>query len=61
MMMMMMTTLTELNTLSHSIKRFEIDGESIFLSHSTKTGVLMRGNGTEIGKRREESGTLQTE
>jgi len=35
--------LTELNTFSHGIKKFEIDGESMYLLHSTKTGVLMRG------------------
>ena len=35
--------MTELNTFSHGIKKFEIDGESMYLLHSTKTGVLMRG------------------
>ena len=33
----------ELNTFSHGIKKFEIVGESMYLLHSTKTGVLMRG------------------
>ena len=34
---------TELITFSHGIKKFEIVGESMYLLHSTKTGVLMRG------------------
>ena len=37
------TFVTELNTFSHGIKKFETDGESMYLLHSTKTGVLMRG------------------
>ena len=37
------TCMTELKTFSHGIKKFEIDGESMYLLHSTKTGVLMRG------------------
>ena len=37
------TFATELNTFSNGIKRFEIDGESMYFLHSTKTGVLMRG------------------
>ena len=30
-------------TFSHGIKKSEIDGESMYLLHSTKTGILMRG------------------
>ena len=37
------TFVTELNTFSNGIKRFQIDGESIYFLPSTKTGVLMRG------------------
>ena len=37
------TFVTELNTFSHGIKKFETDGESMYLLHSMKTGVLMRG------------------
>ena len=37
------TFVTELNTFSHGIKKFEIDGESMYLLQSTKKGVLMRG------------------
>ena len=37
------TCMTELNTFSHGIKTFEIDRESMYLLHSTKTGVLIRG------------------
>ena len=37
------TFVTELSTFSHGIKKFEIDGESMYLLHSTRTGVLMRG------------------
>ena len=37
------TCMMELNTFSHGIKKFEIDGESMYLLHSTKTGVLRRG------------------
>ena len=37
------TFVTELNTVGYGIKKFEIDGESMYLLHSTKTGVLMRG------------------
>ena len=39
------TCMKELNTFSHGIKKSEIDGESMHLLHSTKTAVLMRGNG----------------
>ena len=35
------TFLTELHTFSHGIKKIEIDGESMYLLHSTKTGVLI--------------------
>ena len=50
------TSMTEVKTFSHGIKKFEIDGESIYLLHSTITGVLMRGKcyrkwGTERRKR----------
>ena len=34
---------TKLNTFSRGIKKFETDGESMYLLHSMKTGVLMRG------------------
>ena len=34
---------TELNTLNHGIKKYEIDRESMYLLHSTMTGVLMGG------------------
>ena len=37
------TCMTELNTFSHGIKKYEIDGESMYLLHTTKTAVLMRG------------------
>ena len=37
------TFVTELHTFSHGIKKFEIDGESMYLLQSTKKGVLMRG------------------
>ena len=37
------TFVTELNTFSNVIKRFEIDGEGMYFLHSTKTGLLMRG------------------
>jgi len=37
------TFVTELNTFSHGIKKFEIDGESMYLVHSMKKGVLTRG------------------
>jgi len=30
------TFVTELNTFSHGIKKFEIDGESMYLVHSMK-------------------------
>ena len=53
------TFVTVLNTFSNGIKRFEINGESVYFLHSAKTGVLVRGNCTENGKRKEESGTPQ--
>ena len=37
------TFVTELNTFSHGIKKFETDGESMYLLQSMKKGVLMRG------------------
>ena len=37
------TFITELNTFSHGIKKFETDGESMYLLHSIKAGVMMRG------------------
>ena len=55
------TFVTELDTFSHGIKKFEIDGESMYLLYSMKTGVLMRKNGIENGKRKEESGFPQIE
>ena len=35
--------MTELSTFNYGIKKFEIDGESMYLQHSTKRGVLMSG------------------
>ena len=37
------TFMTEPSTFNYGIKKFEIDGESMYLLHSTKKGVLIGG------------------
>ena len=47
--------MTELNTISHVVKKFEIYEDSMYLLHSRKKGVLMREIKNEIAKMKDAS------